>query len=116
MFVFMIVLFVVGYTFIALEHPLKINKSATALLLAVFLWVCAAIGGEGVLVSTDSLRDYMMSNPGSGYLDWLVHSKLIHALGEVSEIIFFLLGAMTIVELIDTQGGFKIITDKIQTT
>lgn len=116
MFVFMIVLFVVGYTFIALEHPLKINKSATALLLAVFLWVCAAIGGEGVLVSTDSLRDYMMNNPGSGYMDWLVHSKLIHALGEVSEIIFFLLGAMTIVELIDTQGGFKIITDKIQTT
>jgi Na+/H+ antiporter NhaD/arsenite permease-like protein len=116
MFVFMIVLFVVGYTFIALEQPLKVNKSATALLLAVFLWICAVIGGEGVLVNTDSLREYMMNNPGSGYFDWLIHSKLIHALGEVSEIIFFLLGAMTIVELIDTQEGFKIITDKIQTT
>ncbi len=116
MFVFMIVLFVVGYTFIALEHPLKVNKSATALLLAVFLWVCAAIGGEAILINTDSFRDYIMSHPGSAYLDWLVHSQLIHALGEVSEIIFFLLGAMTIVELIDTQEGFKIITDKIQTT
>ena len=67
MFVFMIVLFVVGYTFIALEHPLKVNKSATALLLAVFLWVCAAIGGEAILINTDSFRDYIMSHQGSAY-------------------------------------------------
>ncbi len=116
MFIFMIVLFIIGYTVIALEHPLKINKTATALLLGVLLWVCAIIGGEGILISTDSLREYAMNNPGSGFVDWLVHSQLIHALGEVAEILFFLLGAMTIVELIDTQGGFQIITDKIKTT
>lgn len=116
MFIAMIVLFLVGYTLIALEHPLKINKTATALLLGVLLWVFAIIGGEGILVDTSALREYLMSNPGSNFTDWLVHSKLIHALGEVSEILFFLLGAMTIVEIIDTQGGFKIITDKIQTT
>lgn len=115
MFIFMIVAFIVGYTVIALEHPLKINKTATALLLGVLLWVCAVIGGEGILVNTDSLRDFSMNNPGSGFLDWLVHAQLLHALGEVAEILFFLLGAMTIVELIDTQGGFKIITDKIKT-
>ncbi|MDY0014928.1 MAG: sodium:proton antiporter NhaD [Bacteroidales bacterium] len=116
MFIAMIVLFLVGYTIIALEHPLKINKTATALLLGVLLWVFATIGGEEILVNTSSLREYLMANPGSTFTDWLVHFKLIHALGEVSEIIFFLLGAMTIVEIVDTQGGFKIITDKIQTT
>jgi Na+/H+ antiporter NhaD/arsenite permease-like protein len=116
MFLFMIVLFVVGYAVIALEHPLKINKSATALLLAVLLWVCAVIGGTGILVDTASLRDYVMSHPGEGFSDWLVHGQLIHALGDVAEILFFLLGAMTIVELIDSQGGFQIITDKIKTT
>ncbi len=116
MFYLMILLFVVGYTIIALEHPLKINKSATALVLGVLLWVFAMIGGEGTLIDTSSLRDFIISNPGSKFSDWLVHSQLLNALGEVSEILFFLLGAMTIVELVDTQGGFKLITDKIQTT
>lgn len=115
MFLFMIVAFIIGYAVIALEHPLKINKTATALLLGVLLWICAVVGGEGILVNTDSLREYVMNNPGSNFSDWLIHSKLIHALGEISEILFFLLGAMTIVELIDAQGGFKIITDKITT-
>ncbi len=118
MFIFtlMIVLFLIGYTVIALEHPLKINKTATALMLGVILWVCAVAGGEGILVDTSSLRDYLMNNPGSSFTDWLVHSQLIHALGEVAEILFFLMGAMTIVELIDTEGGFSVITDKIATT
>lgn len=114
-FVFMIVAFLVGYTVIALEHPLKINKTATALLLGVLLWICAVLGGQGMLVNTEPMREYMINNPGSSYVDWIVHSELLHALGEVAEILFFLMGAMTIVELIDTEGGFKIITDKIQT-
>ena len=118
MFIFtlMIVLFLIGYTVIALEHPLKINKTATALMLGVVLWVCAVCGGQGILVDTSALRDYLMSNPGSTFTDWLVHSQLIHALGDIAEILFFLMGAMTIVELIDTEGGFRIITDRIATT
>lgn len=112
-FTFMIVAFVIGYIVIALEHPLKINKTATALLLGVLLWVCAIIGGDGMLVNTSGLRDYMLNNPGASYTDWLVHSELLHALGEIAEILFFLMGAMTIVELIDTQGGFKVIADKV---
>ena len=118
MFIFtlMIILFLIGYTVIALEHPLKINKTATALLLGVVLWVCAVSGGQGILVDTSALRDFQMSNPGSTFTDWLVHSQLIHALGDIAEILFFLMGAMTIVELIDTEGGFRIITDRISTT
>lgn len=116
MFGIMIIIFLVGYTCIALEHPLKINKTATALLLGVILWVCAIIGGAGMLVNSESLREYVMLNPGSNFLTWLVHFQLVDIVSEISYIIFFLLGAMTIVELIDTQGGFKIITDKIKTT
>ena len=116
MFILMIILFVVGYLCIALEHPLKINKAATALLLAVLLWVVFVIGGEKILVSTDSLRDFSMLNPGSGFFDWLVHSKLIELLGDVAQILFFLIGAMAIVELVDSHDGFRLITDKIKTT
>ncbi len=116
MFVLMIVLFVIGYLCIALEHPLKINKSATALLLGAVLWVCAAVGGEAILHDSSALRDYLMLHPKGSFIDWLVHGKLVEALGEVGAIIFFLLGAMTIVEVVDTQGGFKIITDKIKAT
>ncbi|MBQ7550227.1 MAG: sodium:proton antiporter NhaD [Bacteroidales bacterium] len=116
MFIFMIIAFIIGYVIIALEHPLKINKTATALLLGVFLWTCAIIGGSDILVNSEAFRDYTMNHPGSNFTDWLVHSQLLHALGEIAEILFFLMGAMTIVELVDNQGGFKIITDRIKTT
>ena len=114
-FTFMLAAFVIGYTVIALEHPLKINKTATALLLGVLLWVCAVIGGEGILVNPSSFHNYVMNNPGSSFTDWLVHSELIPSLGDIADILFFLMGAMTIVEIIDTNGGFKIITDHIRT-
>jgi Na+/H+ antiporter NhaD/arsenite permease-like protein len=95
MFVLMIIVFILGYTVIALEHPLRVNKSATALLLAVVMWVML-VTGDGLIVFFPAiLRDH---------------------LGEISEIIFFLLGAMTIVELIDSHEGFRIITDRIKTT
>ncbi|MFH1160483.1 MAG: sodium:proton antiporter NhaD [bacterium] len=97
MFWFMVILFVLGYSAIALEHPLKINKSASALVLAVLLWVLFIFGGQEIQTP-----------------DGIVES-LRHHLGEIAEIIFFLLGAMTIVELIDSHEGFRIITDKIRT-
>ena len=89
----MIAIFVIGYAMIALEHPLKINKSATAVLLAAVIWAVFALFGPGI-------KD----------------GALIHHLGETAEILFFLLGAMTIVEIIDKHDGFSIITDKITTT
>lgn len=89
----MIVLFVLGYAVIALEHPLKINKSATAVLLAAVIWAVFALFGPGI-------KD----------------GALIHHLGETAEILFFLLGAMTIVEIVDKHDGFSIITDRITTT
>ena len=92
----MVVVFVIGYFFIAMEHSFKINKSASALLLAVAMWTLyVAIGG--------------FHAGGEG------HEVLIEHLGDTSEILFFLLGAMTIVETIDHHGGFSIITDRITT-
>ncbi|MDR1758348.1 MAG: sodium:proton antiporter NhaD [Bacteroidales bacterium] len=110
-FLAIILIFIVGYAGIALEHPLKINKTATALLLGVVLWTLLATCGESACLP-DFFAKY---NEGEGFLSNLVHHELLLHLGDISEIIFFLLGAMTIVELIDTYGGFKIITDKIHT-
>lgn len=86
--------FIIGYLAIALEHPIKINKAASALLTGVLCWTL-----------------YILNQ---GDKD-LVKHQLFEHLGEISGIIFFLLGAMTLVELIDAHDGFQIITDKIKT-
>ena len=116
MFYLMIVIFIIGYTLIALEHPIKINKSATALKLGVILWVCIAIAGEALLVDSTAFKHYLEEEVGGSFIRWLVHHELLHHLGEISEILFFLLGAMTIVEMVDSFHGFRLITDKIKTT
>jgi NhaD family Na+/H+ antiporter len=90
--ILLILIFVVGYLGIALEHPIKINKTATALLSGVLCWTI-------YIVSTN--------DPNT------VLGELSHHLASVSEILFFLLGAMTIVELIDAHDGFRLITDRI---
>ncbi len=116
-FFIIIVVFVIGYACIALEHPLKINKTATALLLGVALWTLMIIGGEPTILNPDLKNTFLTDNPdGTGFMDWIIHHELIMHLGDIAEILFFLLGAMTIVELVDTYGGFKIITDKLKTT
>lgn len=89
-----ILIFVVGYLAIALEHSLNINKAGTALLLGVLCWTVYALNSS----------------------DTHFIGGLSHHLSQISEILFFLLGAMTIVELIDAHDGFDIITDKITTT
>ncbi|NLE33256.1 MAG: sodium:proton antiporter [Bacteroidales bacterium] len=102
---FMIAVFLIGYVCIAMEHPLKVNKAASALLLSVLLWV-AYIFYAPVLfpgLSGDEVR-HIVTN-----------ERLIEHLGDISEILFFLLGAMTIVELVDVHGGFSIITRHITT-
>eukprot|EP01026_Neomeris_dumetosa_P012490 TRINITY_DN1435_c0_g1_i11.p1 TRINITY_DN1435_c0_g1~~TRINITY_DN1435_c0_g1_i11.p1 ORF type:complete len:565 (+),score=84.30 TRINITY_DN1435_c0_g1_i11:935-2629(+) len=89
----MIAVFIFGYIGIIIEEELAFNKSGVALLMAVSLWTIRALAGE----------------PGE------VHHELEFAASEVSEIIFFLMGAMTIVEVVDAHQGFKIITDAIST-
>ncbi|RUT77948.1 sodium:proton antiporter NhaD [Ancylomarina longa] len=122
MFTLMIVVFVLGYTAIALEHPLKIDKAASALLIGVLTWVLYAFGGIDILSSgvSRAWNEYVQLNPSMdnahGMLDFITHHEVLHHLSEISAILFFLLGAMTIVEIVDQHQGFKIITDKIKTT
>lgn len=89
-----ITIFIIGYIAIAFEHPLKINKSATALLVGVLCWAVYIV----------------MSNDSN-----LVNEQLTEHIGELSGILFFLMGAMTIVELIDAHDGFDVITSRITT-
>ncbi|MEZ7839197.1 MAG: sodium:proton antiporter NhaD, partial [Flavobacteriales bacterium] len=91
----MLIVFVLGYAAIAFEHPIKIDKAASALITGVVVWTLFVFTGA------DS---------------HFIEEELLHHLSEISSILFFLLGAMTIVELVDAHEGFAIITDKITTT
>lgn len=97
-------MFVFGYAAIALEHPLKLDKAASALFTAVVCWVLFTIGKDQILNVTGEEAAHLLER------------DLMHHLGEIGGILFFLLGAMTIVELVDAHGGFSIITSKITTT
>jgi Na+/H+ antiporter NhaD/arsenite permease-like protein len=94
-----IVVFCLGYLAIALEHTLKLNKAAPALLIAVFCWTLYV---AGFLDDEKKLHS-------------VIHGDLLHHLAETAQILFFLLAAMTIVEVIDAHQGFEIITKRIQT-
>ncbi|MCD6367289.1 MAG: sodium:proton antiporter NhaD [Bacteroidales bacterium] len=122
-FIIMVVIFIVGYTFIALEHPIRIDKAATALLMGTVLWAVYALNGTEVL-SLNFSRAWMhfveeypdLSTTAEGVKQFITHHDVLEHLADISTILFFLLGAMTIVEIVDQHDGFRIITDKIKTT
>lgn len=91
----LVIVFVVVYAAIALEHPLRINKSASALVGAGLLWTIYAV---------------QVNNPT------LVGTQLSESLIATAQIVFFLLGAMAIVEVVDAHDGFEVITSRIKTT
>src|SRR5690606_22002002 len=109
MYVLMAVVFVIGYLCIAFEHPLKIDKAAAAILTAVLTWTVLVLGADS------SLRPLRPGSHDPGDSSPVVIASLRHHLGEIAEILFFRRGAMTIVELIVSHEGFKVITDRIQT-
>lgn len=119
-----VVIFVIGYLAIALEHPLRVDKTASALLLGMLLWVLYALGAEYIVpvASGDKFATYLAENPAmasaplkQSALEYVLNVDIIEHLGDICQTILFLLGAMTIVELIDVHGGFKVITDRIST-
>ncbi|MEK6615386.1 MAG: sodium:proton antiporter NhaD [Bacteroidota bacterium] len=90
-----IITFVLGYLFITLEHSININKAATALLTGVLCWTLYILSASAPHRISEQLTEH---------------------LGDISGILFFLMGAMTIVELIDAHDGFEVITNAISTT
>jgi len=114
-----IILFIIGYVFIAFETPLKVNKSATAIFLAASIWIFYIFVGESVFEFTgftENFLHYKGLNPDGNFLDFVSRHEIIQYMGDISEILFFLMAAMTIVETIDHHNGFSILTDKITTT
>ena len=85
-------IFIVGYMLIAMENTIKINKAAIALLMAVLCWTLFYIG-------FGATSEHV--------------SAFTRALGETSEILFFLLGAMVIVEVVDNNGGFTFVRERL---
>lgn len=95
-------IFIVGYLCIVFEHNLKINKAPIALFMCVACWTCYFLGVEHFL-------------PTGANSSEAAHSTLLHHLSEACEILFFLMAAMTIVEIIDTNGGFNFVRNKLIT-
>src|SRR5690606_9520689 len=118
-----VAVFVAGYLLIALEHPIRINKTATALLTGVICWTIFMLSGptQSLLQSTEysglaeTLRGATSATDGEIHREYVIHSLGEH-LSEIAQILFFLIGAMTIVELVDSHRGFKFVTDRIRTT
>ena len=113
----LILLFVIGYLSITLEHPLKLDKTVPALLMASLMWALLAIGfHQGWFSVVDGHGSVFNINSGD------IHAQehgfeglLLHHVGKVAEILIFLIGAMTIVELIDLHRGFDVLKDMVKT-
>lgn len=121
-----VIVFIIGYVLIATEHPLKINKTASALLTGVLCWTLFALSGptETLLNSEQYIHFFNELKKSAGSLTLLtphqIHTEYVieslgHHLNEIAQILFFLMGAMTIVELVDAHHGFRFITDRINT-
>lgn len=96
--------FVIGYLAIVFEHPLKLDKTVPALIMAAVAWALIALGQPELYHIVDGHEHTIGTN-----------EALLHHIGKVAEILVFLIGAMTIIELIDMHKGFSVITDMIKT-
>lgn len=128
--------FIIGYITIVFEHPLRLDKSVPALLMGSLCWALVSLGhmevvdhhgtvpgvevvehGDNHIGASDAeLRpDDGHSNHGTDYYRTMLQPVLLHHIGKTAEILIFLIGAMTIVELVDLHKGFSVITNRIQT-
>lgn len=123
-----VIIFIVGYLLIALEHPIQINKTATALLTGVACWVLFSFffpnetitSSSEYLSALESIKNHLGESrffaltDQQKYIDFVIFELGEH-LNEIAQILFFLMGAMTIVELVDAHEGFRFITERIKT-
>ena len=116
MFYLIIILFVLGYTAITLEQYLPVDKTAIALATGVLVWICIALGGDAIYPALPSFQEYLQTHPDGSVMDFVTHHELVGYLGKISELLFFLFGTMAIVEMIDSHGGFGILSKLIKTT
>lgn len=120
----MIAVFIIGYVFIALEHKVKVDKAAVALVTSTILWVIYIFSAGAVIpaASPGEFSIFLEANPDLQHYSYfeqcvrfVTDHQIIETLGETAEVLLFLIGAMTIVDLIDIHGGFNFITERITT-
>ena len=111
-----IAVFAVGYLAITLEHPIKLDKTVPALMMAAIMWALLSLGFHfGIVDVVDSHGHLFTATGGDHHATEGFTNTLLHHLGKTAEILVFLIGAMTIVELIDLHRGFAVVTDRIKT-
>ncbi|MBK8669901.1 MAG: sodium:proton antiporter NhaD [Saprospiraceae bacterium] len=116
-----ILLFIICYLAIVFEHPLKLDKTVPALAMGALMWAVLSVGFHSGILNVIDTHEHIYSMSGS--LDELTKETneegftnvLLHHLGKIAEILVFLIGAMTIVELVDLHRGFDVIRDWIGT-
>ena len=109
-------IFVIGYLSITLEHPLKLDKTVPALIMAALIWALLAVGfheGWFDVINTEEQAFNFLS--GGEAAEEGFNGTLLHHLGKTAEILIFLIGAMTIVEIIDLHRGFEVLKGAVKT-
>jgi Na+/H+ antiporter NhaD/arsenite permease-like protein len=122
MFLLMLFIFIIGYILIIFEHKININKAASALLLGVLTWTIYILGGKEILSLgfsrswSEFVNNHQVHASAHSIREFISNHELSEHISEIAGIILFLMGAMTIVEVIDNYQGFRIITNRIKTT
>jgi len=113
-----ILIFVIGYLSITLEHPLRLDKTVPALIMSALMWAFLAIGFSKGWFNVIDGHENVFSTLGGGdhhVAEEGFKNTLLHHLGKTAEILVFLIGAMTIVEIIDLHRGFEILKGAVKT-
>lgn len=111
-----ILIFILGYLLITMEHPLRLDKTVPALIMAAMIWAVLAIGftnGWFDVVNGEG-KTFSFLTGGEAAMDGF-ENTLLHHLGKTAEILIFLIGAMTIVEIIDLHRGFDVLKSAVKT-
>ena len=117
-----ILTFVIGYLLIVFEHPLKLDKTVPALLMAAVCWALLAVGFQNGLLEVIDGHDHVFGFLHGHGAEGAHHAAeegfkntLLHHLGKTAEILIFLIGAMTIVEIVDLHRGFEVLKSYVKT-
>ncbi len=111
-----ILIFAIGYLSITLEHPLRLDKTVPALIMAALIWAVLAIGFHADWFSVIDTHEHVYNYlTGGEEAEHGFENTLLHHLGKTAEILVFLIGAMTIVEIIDLHRGFEVLKSAVKT-
>jgi len=119
------IIFIGGIIAIALEDKIKINKAATALFMAISLWMILMFDAYNIFVerSNPLFEEFLMQNPEmtnlpakDQFINFITNRSIVYHLGNVAETLFFVMCSMLIVDIVDKHGGFRSVTGYIRTS